>query len=77
MASPVVSGVAALALTYFPELNGHQLKKAMLDTVRTYEGHMVRNPATPEVMVPFADLSASGGVVDAYQLLQHLQDEQN
>ncbi|WP_299013055.1 S8 family peptidase [uncultured Photobacterium sp.] len=76
MASPVVSGVAALALTYFPDLNGHELKKAILDTVRTYEGHMVRNPATPDVMVPFSDLSATGGVVDAYQLLQHLQNEQ-
>ncbi|OLQ72274.1 protease [Photobacterium proteolyticum] len=76
MASPVVSGVAALALTYFPDLKGRQLKKAILETVRTYEGHMVKNPATPEVMVPFSELSATGGVVDAYHLLQHLQEKQ-
>ncbi|WP_064609639.1 S8 family peptidase [Photobacterium sp. J15] len=75
MASPVVSGVAALALTYFPDLDGHELKKAILESVRTYEGHMVTNPATKET-VPFADLSATGGVVDAYQLLQNLQNQQ-
>lgn len=76
MASPVVAGVAALALSQFPELEGKELKEAIMDSVRLYEGHLVKKPSTPELLVPFSELSLTGGIVDSYQLMQDLYDQQ-
>jgi subtilisin family serine protease len=66
MAAPVVSGVAALLLTYFPSLSPADVRDIVLQSVRTFPGLMVALPGSEGQQVPFAGLSRTGGVVDAY-----------
>jgi subtilisin family serine protease len=65
MAAPVVSGVAALLMAYFPALSAADVQQLLLQTVRTFPGTQVALPGSGQ-MVPFANLSRTGGVIDAY-----------
>jgi subtilisin family serine protease len=66
MAAPVVSGVAALLMSYFPKLTAADVKRLLLETATRYPDAMVARPGEKEEMVRFGDLSATGGVVNAY-----------
>jgi subtilisin family serine protease len=71
MAAPVVSGVAALLMSYFPKLTAAEVKRILLETSAKYPELMVARPgATPEELVRFGELSRTGGVVDAYAAVQ-------
>jgi cell wall-associated protease len=68
MASPVVAGIAALILQYYPNLSAEQVKYAIEKSTL---------PPTYDVIVPgterkvnLADISKSGGVVNAYEALR-------
>ncbi|MGB4850918.1 MAG: S8 family serine peptidase [Ignavibacteria bacterium] len=63
MAAPVVSGVAAILKSYFPQLSASQLKDVIVSSARQYEGLKVKLRRNP-VKVLFSDLSKSGGVID-------------
>lgn len=65
MAAPVVSGVAALLMAYFPELSAMQVRDILLESVRTLPDLEVRRPGDGS-RVKFSTLSRTGGVVDAY-----------
>ena len=65
MAAPVVSGVAALLMAYFPELSAMQVRDILLESVRTLPDLEVRRPGDGS-KVKFTTLSRTGGVVDAY-----------
>jgi subtilisin family serine protease len=67
--APIVSGVAALILEYYPQLSAKQVKQAILDSVTPLTGTMVNKPGTKE-KVDFTTLSKSGGIVNAYKALQ-------
>jgi subtilisin family serine protease len=72
MASPVVAGVAALIMSYYPQLTAAQVKQVILDSATRYP-IQVRLPAQEEggaTTVPFSQLSITGGVVNAYAALQ-------
>ncbi len=64
MASPVVTGVAAVLMAYFPSLHAADVKDVLMKTARTYPGNTIL-PGTPDEMVPFATLSRTGAIVDA------------
>ncbi len=66
MAAPVVSGVAALIMSYFPSLTASEVRDILLQSVRHFPGQLVEKPGAQGEKIPFGDLSASGGVVDAY-----------
>lgn len=67
MAAPVVSGVAALLMSYFPKLTPADVKKLILDTSTRYADVMVVRPGSQTgEKVPFGSLSRTGGVVNAY-----------
>lgn len=66
MAAPVVSGVAALLLSYFPSLTPMQVKDILLQSVRTFPNALVAKPGDDGQKVPFAALSKTGGIIDAY-----------
>jgi subtilisin family serine protease len=68
MAAPVVTGVAALVLSYYPELTAEQLKTVLEKSVQPVDD-MVTKPGTEE-KVPFSSLSATGGIVNAYNALK-------
>jgi subtilisin family serine protease len=66
MAAPVVSGVAALLMSYFPKLTAADVKRILLETAARYPDARVARPGGKGEQVRFGDLSATGGVVDAY-----------
>jgi cell wall-associated protease len=67
--SPIVTGIAALLLEYYPELSARQLKQIILESATPVTGTMVIKPGTKDVKVDFATLSKTGGIVNAYKAL--------
>ena len=65
MAAPVVSGVAALLMAYFPELTALQVRDILLESVRKLPDLEVKRPGDGS-RVKFTSLSRTGGVIDAY-----------
>ncbi|WP_295124281.1 S8 family peptidase [uncultured Chitinophaga sp.] len=72
MASPVVAGVAALVLSYYPELSARQLKEVLEKSATPMPASlaMVNKPGSSGEQVNFADLSTSGGMVNVYNALK-------
>lgn len=65
MASPVVAGVAAFLLEYYPTLTPQQVKQ-VIENSTTKISTKVTNPATGE-SVMLSDISKTGGVVNVYE----------
>lgn len=72
MASPVVAGLAAMLMSYFPELTVQQIKETIEKTVSKNSGVSVRKPGTDEE-VGFDELSRQAGIVDAYEAVKYAQ----
>ncbi len=70
MASPVVTGVAALVLSYYPHLKAKDLKKILIDSSVKYKNLEVTVPGKPEKTKKFGELSQTGGIVNAYNALK-------
>ena len=68
MSTPVVTGVAALLLSYFPSLSANQVKDILLRSVFKPD-QLVNKPGT-KTQVPFRSLSVSGGIVNAYNAVE-------
>jgi subtilisin family serine protease len=68
MASPVVTGIAALILQYFPSLSAEQVKFVIEKSV-VPPAYQVNVPGT-ESKVNLSDISKTGGVVNAYEALK-------
>lgn len=64
MSTPVVTGVAALLLSYFPSLTAEQLKDILMRS--TYKPDVIVNRPDSKQQVPFSGLSVTGGIVNAY-----------
>lgn len=71
MAAPVVSGLAALILSYYPELSATDVKDIIMKSV-TKVNRKVKyvNDKEETVRVNFSELCASGGIVNAYNALK-------
>ena len=69
-AAPVVSGLAALIMAYYPELSATQVRRVILESARPFGTALVGRPGTEGERVPFGELSATGGVVDARAALE-------
>jgi subtilisin family serine protease len=72
MAAPVVSGVAALLFSYFPELSAKEVKEVLLESVKKFDQE-VYLPESKE-LVGFSTLSKTGGVVNAYEAVKLAQN---
>ncbi|AYD46616.1 S8 family serine peptidase [Arachidicoccus soli] len=68
MASPVVSGVAAVIRSYFPKLTAPQVKQIIMQSVTKID-FPVTNPATGKE-VPMKSLCISGGIVNLYNAIK-------
>ncbi|HEY8783581.1 MAG TPA: S8 family serine peptidase [Mucilaginibacter sp.] len=68
--APIVSGIAALCLEYYPKLSARQVKEAILASATPATGIMVIKPGTKDEKVDFTTLSKTGGIVNAYKALQ-------
>lgn len=69
MAAPATTGVAAIIMEYFPNLTADQVQEILRQSTRKFDGLKVMKPGTKEV-VPFSELSSSGGMVNAYQAVK-------
>jgi len=69
MASPVTAGVAALLLSYFPDLKAEQVKDILMKSSRSLDGLNVSKPGSGEE-VRFSQLSVSGGIVNAAEAVK-------
>ncbi|MFD0863714.1 S8 family serine peptidase [Sungkyunkwania multivorans] len=69
-ATPIVSGIAALVRSYYPNLTAPEVKQILMDSGVEYD-IMVKAPTEedPERMLPFNQLSKSGKIVNAYNAL--------
>ena len=72
MAAPVVSGLAALIMAYHPELSAVQVKRIILESATPFRTQTVVRPGG-EQRVPFGSLSATGGIVNAFNALRMAQ----
>lgn len=75
--SPVVSGVAALIWSYYPELTAIDIKKIVLSSVNSYPDLKVKRPnqsSRRSKKTKFGKLSATSGVVSLYNALQVADD---
>jgi subtilisin family serine protease len=68
MASPVVAGLAAFVLSYYPTLTAEQLK-SVIERSAGKVPTKVKHPETGET-VYLSDISVTGGVVNAYEAIK-------
>ncbi|MEP7372965.1 MAG: S8 family peptidase [Chitinophagaceae bacterium] len=68
MASPVVAGLAAFLLEYYPGLSPQQVKSVIEKSTKN-PGEKVKDPGTGEE-VDLSDISVSGGLVNAYEAIK-------
>jgi subtilisin family serine protease len=68
-ASPVVAGVAALLMSYFPDLTAADVRQILVDSAVRYADAEVGRPGDGET-VRFGTLSVSGGVVNAAEAVR-------
>ncbi len=68
-ASPAVSGIAAMLMSYFPNLTPVQVKDILIKSSRKFDDLTVKKSAKTGI-VKFSDLSSSGGLVNAYEAVK-------
>lgn len=68
MASPVVAGVAALLMSYYPNLTAQQIKD-VIEKSATSPAIKAKKPGTDEE-VTLAELSRAGGIVNVYEAVK-------
>jgi subtilisin family serine protease len=70
MAAPVVTGVAALIRSRYPNLTAVQVKEIIMKSVTKVNHDVIVREGGQPKRVPFSSLSVSGGVVNAYNALK-------
>lgn len=70
MAAPVVSGLAALIMEYYPNLSSAEVKQIILQSVAKHTTQQVNRPGEGSEKISFGSLSATGGIVNAYNALK-------
>jgi subtilisin family serine protease len=68
MASPVVAGLAAFILQYYPNLSPAQVKMVIEKSAKN-PGTTVKNPGNDE-MVALSELCRSGGIINAFEAIK-------
>ena len=69
VAAPVVSGVAALLLAYYPDLSPLDVREILLESAVSYRGVEAIRPGSGEG-VDFATLSATGALLNAWRAVE-------
>lgn len=70
MAAPVVSGLAALIRSYYPQLSAKEVKRIILESVvkPAHKVKVVQDNSKKKVQL--SDISTTGGIVNAYRALK-------
>ncbi len=70
IAAPVVSGVAALVRSYYPNLKAKEVKEILMKSGVSYNIDVeIKQEDGTKKLVPFSQLSKSGKIVNAYNAL--------
>jgi cell wall-associated protease len=69
MAAPVVTGVAAFIMEYYPNLTAQQVKYC-IDKSAVMPSVKVKKPGTDDELVNLSDISISGGIINAYEAVK-------
>ena len=77
MAAPVVTGLAAMLMSYYPDLTASQVKTIILTSAVTQPNVQVTAPGNRSRTVAFGELSATNGIVNAYQAVKMAEKMQN
>jgi len=70
MAAPVVSGLAALIWSYYPQFTANQIKEIIMNSVTKVDYKVKIKEDGDSKKVNLGDISVSGGVVNAYSALK-------
>lgn len=70
MASPVVAGLSALMLSYFPELTPQQVISIIKTSSLKITDKVTLKPGTEDEEVSLLDLSSTGGIINAYEAIK-------
>lgn len=78
MAAPMVSGVAALLMAYYPELSAQEVREIIVESAVSYADQEVTRPSTDQqgeaTQVRFGTLSSTGSIVNAYEAVQMAEE---
>lgn len=75
MAAPVVTGLAAMLMSYYPDFDFRKIKQIILNSSIKMPKQKVVQPGTGE-LIEFSLLSSSGGIVNAYEAVKLAEEEQ-
>lgn len=76
MACPATAGVAAILMSYFPDLKAGEVKEILKQSTRKFNGLKVNKPGAQD-NVSFDQLSITGGLVNAYEAVRMAMSMQN
>ncbi|HEX8060679.1 MAG TPA: S8 family peptidase [Cyclobacteriaceae bacterium] len=76
MAAPMVTGVAAMLKSYFPDLTAVEIKDIIRKSTRKFDGLEVIIPGSKK-KAELSDLSNTGGLVNAYEAVKMAKELQN
>lgn len=69
MAAPVVAGVAALILSYYPEFKATQLREIIIKSSRKFPLEKVNKPGSETEKVELKEISIDAGLINVYDAL--------
>ncbi len=69
MACPATVGVAAIIMSYFPNLTAVEVKDILRQSTRKFDGLKVTQPGGKDE-ISFSELSSTGGLVNAYEAVK-------
>lgn len=76
MAAPAVTGLAALLLSYYPDLDYQDVKEIIVNSATSLKEVKVKQPGT-DAMIPFGKLSETGGIINVYEAISMAEKQYN
>ena len=74
MAAPVVTGVAALIMSYYPDLTAEQVRRIIRASAVPYAETDVTVPGQQDTLAGLGELSDTGGIVNAYAAIKMAEE---
>lgn len=74
MAAPVVSGVAALLMSYYPELTAKEIREIIVNSFTDMSKMKVNLPSEDNKQVKFKKLSRTGGIINTYNAFKMAEE---
>jgi subtilisin family serine protease len=72
MAAPMVSGVAAILRSYFPQLTAEQVRNILIATVTKVPFDTLK-PGSRKKKVGYSELCATAGIINVYKAVKMAQ----